>query len=381
MMFSEEQLIEIRRSLHQIPEIGMEEFETSKKLKEIIAQLPQKYLEIKTWQTAIMVKVTGKDTTKTLGYRTDIDGLPVSEATNLPYASKHLGKMHACGHDLHMTIALGILSYFANHQPQYNLIFIFQPAEENESGGKQMYENNALGDWKIDEIYALHDNPQLPVGTIGCCQGTLFAGTCEIHIRFIGKSGHAAYPHLANDMVVCGAQFVTQTQTVVSRNIDPIQAGVITLGHFNAGTTGNVIAGECRIDGTIRALTQENNLLLQKRVCEIAQGIAQSFACEVKIDLHQGGYLPVENNPQTTACFIEYMQQNPDVNFVQTSPAMTGEDFGFWLSKIPGTMFWLGVDCPYALHSEHFNPNEAAIMQGVTSIIGYFKHRQQLLKA
>lgn len=380
-MFSEEQLIEIRRSLHQIPEIGMEEFETSKKLKEIIAQLPQKYLEIKTWQTAIMVKVTGKDTTKTLGYRTDIDGLPVSEATNLPYASKHLGKMHACGHDLHMTIALGILSYFANHQPQYNLIFIFQPAEENESGGKQMYENNALGDWKIDEIYALHDNPQLPVGTIGCCQGTLFAGTCEIHIRFIGKSGHAAYPHLANDMVVCGAQFVTQTQTVVSRNIDPIQAGVITLGHFNAGTTGNVIAGECRIDGTIRALTQENNLLLQKRVCEIAQGIAQSFACEVKIDLHQGGYLPVENNPQTTACFIEYMQQNPDVNFVQTSPAMTGEDFGFWLSKIPGTMFWLGVDCPYALHSEHFNPNEAAIMQGVTSIIGYFKHRQQLLKA
>lgn len=381
MMFSEEQLIEIRRSLHQIPEIGMEEFETSKKLKKIIAQLPQKYLEIKTWQTAIMVKVTGKDTTKTLGYRTDIDGLPVSEATNLPYASKHLGKMHACGHDLHMTIALGILSYFANHQPQYNLIFIFQPAEENESGGKQMYENNALGDWKIDEIYALHDNPQLPVGTIGCCQGTLFAGTCEIHIRFIGKSGHAAYPHLANDMVVCGAQFVTQTQTVVSRNIDPIQAGVITLGHFNAGTTGNVIAGECRIDGTIRALTQENNLLLQKRVREIAQGIAQSFACEVKIDLHQGGYLPVENNPQTTACFIEYMQQNPDVNFVQTSPAMTGEDFGFWLSKIPGTMFWLGVDCPYALHSEHFNPNEAAIMQGVTSIIGYFKHRQQLLKA
>lgn len=380
-MFSEEQLIEIRRSLHQIPEIGMEEFETSKKLKEIIAQLPQKYLEIKTWQTAIMVKVTGKDTTKTLGYRTDIDGLPVSEATNLPYASKHLGKMHACGHDLHMTIALGILSYFANHQPQYNLIFIFQPAEENESGGKQMYENNALGDWKIDEIYALHDNPQLPAGTIGCCQGTLFAGTCEIHIRFIGKSGHAAYPHLANDMVVCGAQFVTQTQTVVSRNIDPIQAGVITLGHFNAGTTGNVIAGECRIDGTIRALTQENNLLLQKRVREIAQGIAQSFACEVKIDLHQGGYLPVENNPQTTACFIEYMQQNPDVNFVQTSPAMTGEDFGFWLSKIPGTMFWLGVDCPYALHSEHFNPNEAAIMQGVTSIIGYFKHRQQLLKA
>ena len=151
--------------------------------------------------------------------------------------------MHACGHDIHMTVALGVLSYFASHRPKYNMTFIFQPAEENASGGMKLYQSGELDEWMPDEIYALHDNPQLPAGTIGCRKGTLFAGTCEIHVKFIGKSGHAAYPHQANDMVVAGAQFVNQIQTIVSRNVDPIQSGVVTLGHFSAGTTGNVISG------------------------------------------------------------------------------------------------------------------------------------------
>lgn len=378
-MFNEEQLIEIRKTLHQIPEIGMQEFETSKKLLEIIEQLPQSFLQVKTWKTAVMVKVQGQKKGHVIGYRTDIDGLPVTERTQLPYASKHPGRMHACGHDLHMTVALGILSYFAINQPLYDMVFIFQPAEENESGGMQMYENDVLGDWLPTEIYALHDNPQLPVGAIGCCQGTLFAGTCEIHVTFKGKSGHAAYPHLANDMVVCGAQFVNQIQSIISRNLDPIQSGVVTLGHFSAGTTGNVIAGTCQIDGTIRALTQENNLKIQKRVRQIAQGIAQSFDCEVDLVLRQGGYLPVENHPETTTCLMDYFKQTPEVTFIETPPAMTGEDFGYWLSKIKGTMFWLGVDSPYPLHSEYFNPNEAAIMQGVKNISAFLTYRQEFL--
>lgn len=376
MALSEPELIQIRRKLHQIPEIGMEEFETQKELLKIIQAMPQDHLEVKTWKTAIMVHVLGTDGSKTIGYRTDIDGLPVTEATGLPYASQHPGRMHACGHDIHMTVALGILSHFAEVKPACNLIFIFQPAEENASGGKQLYESGVLDAWMPDEIYAFHDNPQLPAGAIGCRQGTLFAGTCEIHAHFTGKSGHAAYPHQANDMVVAGAQFVNQIQTIVSRNVDPIQSGVVTLGHFSAGTTGNVIAGECQIDGTIRALTQVNNQLIQKRVRAIAEGVAQSFACKLDLDLHQGGYLPVENNPQTTADFIAYMQQKPEVEFIETAPAMTGEDFGFLISKIPGTMFWLGVESPYSLHSEHLAPKEEAIMKGVTAMVGFLEHRQ-----
>lgn len=376
MSLSETELISLRRKLHQIPEIGMEEHETQALLLQVIQAMPQKWLEIKTWKTAIMVHVSGQKHDYTIGYRTDIDALPVTEATGLPYASKHPGKMHACGHDIHMTVAIGILSYFAEHQPATDLTFIFQPAEENASGGKQLYDAGVLGDWLPNEIYGLHDNPQLPAGTIGCRQGTLFAGTCEIHAHFIGKSGHAAFPQAANDMVVAGATFVTQIQTIVSRNVDPIQSGVVTLGHFAAGTTGNVIAGSAQIDGTIRALTQKNNLKIQQRVRKIAESIAAGFECRLELDLHQGGYYPVENNPQTTASFISYMKNTPEVDYQTTPPAMTGEDFGYLLAKIPGTMFWLGVDSPYSLHSEHLAPNEQAIQKGVSAMIGFILQRQ-----
>ncbi|WP_281164319.1 N-acetyldiaminopimelate deacetylase [Liquorilactobacillus sicerae] len=381
MSLSAENLIAIRRQLHQIPEIGMEEFETQALLLKIIQAMPQTYLQIQTWKTAILVHVQGSQSRYTIGYRTDIDGLPVTEETGLPFSSQHPGKMHACGHDIHMTVALGILSYFAEHQPMTNLVFIFQPAEENASGGKQLYEAGALDEWLPDEIYAFHDNPQLPAGVIGCRQGTLFAGTCEIHAKFIGKSGHAAFPQNANDMVVAGSTFVTQIQTIVSRNLDPIQAGVVTLGHFNAGTVGNVIAGTAQIDGTIRALTQEINLKIQQRVRTIARSIAAGFECQLDLDLHQGGYYPVENDLQTTKSFISYMENAPGVVYQETRPAMTGEDFGFLLSKIPGTMFWLGVESPYSLHSEHLAPNEGAIIKGVTAMIGFLKRRQNEIKS
>ncbi|MCD2256793.1 N-acetyldiaminopimelate deacetylase [Lactobacillus sp. CC-MHH1034] len=374
-MLTEAQLITIRRQLHQIPEIGLEEHETHAFLLQQIQQLPQDFLTIKTYDTAILVHVQGKIGQRTIGYRTDIDGLPVTEATGLPYASKHPGKMHACGHDIHMTVALGLLSSFAAQQPENNFVFIFQPAEENASGGKRLYESGALNEWLPDEIYGLHDNPQLPTGAIGCRMGTLFAGTCEIHITLTGKSGHAAYPHLANDMVVVGAELVTQLQTIVSRNVDPIEGAVVTLGHFNAGTTMNVIAGTAQIDGTIRALTQKMNRHVQERVRQIVHGLEVMYQCQADLKLEQGGYLPVENNPELTANFIDFMKQAPDVTFIETQPAMTGEDFGFLLSKIPGTMFWLGVDSPYALHSDHMAPHEAAIQIGLNAIEPFLRYR------
>lgn len=379
-MLTNDQLIQIRRQLHQIPELGLEEFETQKYLLRVIQKMPQDFLTVKTNHTAILVHVTGRDTSYTIGYRTDIDGLPVTEATGLPYASKHPGKMHACGHDMHMTVALGLLSSFASAQPEHNFLFIFQPAEENASGGKRLYESGALDAWMPDEIYALHDNPQLPTGAIGCCLGTLFAGTCEIHIKLHGRSGHAAYPHLANDMVVVGAELVTQLQTIVSRNVDPIEGAVVTLGHFNAGTTMNVIAGEAQIDGTIRALTQKMNLHVQQRVRDIVHGIEVMYGCQVDLKLEQGGYLPVENDPELTKDFITFMTDQPETEFIETKPAMTGEDFGFMLSKIKGTMFWLGVDSPHALHSDQLAPHEAAIGQGIAAIEPFLRHRDKQVK-
>lgn len=380
MSLTTEELIKIRRDLHQIPEIGLEEFETQAYLLNLISKFNQSFIVIKTVETGILVRVIGSIGGYTIGYRTDIDGLPVTEKTGLPFSSQNEGRMHACGHDIHMTVALGILNYFSENQPTVNMTFIFQPAEENASGGKRLYESGLLDEWMPDEIYAFHDNPQLPAGTIGTRLGTLFAGTCEIHAHLTGKSGHAAYPHQANDMVVAGAQLITQLQTIVSRNVDPIQSGVVTLGQFTAGTTGNVIAGEAQINGTIRALTQEMNLLIQKRVKTICEGIALMYDCEVELNLIQGGYLPVENDDSRTENFIQFMKNDPEVSFIETQPAMTGEDFGFLLSKIPGTMFWLGVDSPYSLHSEFLAPKESAIDVGVLAMVHFLTDRDQQIR-
>ncbi|WP_286135998.1 N-acetyldiaminopimelate deacetylase [Philodulcilactobacillus myokoensis] len=376
---SEKELIQIRRHLHTIPELALHEHQTHDYLMKVIQSFDQSHLTIKTFQqlpTAIMVRVGGSNPKRTVGYRTDIDALPVKEQTGLPFSSHHQNIMHACGHDIHMTVALGVLNYFSIYQPKDNLLFFFQPAEESEYGGKRAYEMGLFHDeWKPDEFYALHDNPNLPAGAIGCRMGTLFAGTTEVNVDLIGKSGHAAYPQDANDMVVAAAEFINQAQTIVSRSINPIQSGVVTFGKMEAGTIRNVIAGKARIEGTIRGLDQAMIKRIDQRLKDIGEGIARSFNCQVNVGLNQGGYLPVQNNPKLTKFFIHHMQSDPAVNFIATKPAMTGEDFGYLLSKFPGTMFWLGVNDTSPLHSATFNPKESAIQKGVNAIVGFMQDR------
>ena len=381
MSLTEDQLIQIRRHLHQIPELALHETQTQAYLKRVIATFPQTYLtchEDSRLPTALLVRVAGRAPQRTIGYRTDIDALPVTEPQSVAVRSQHPGIMHACGHDIHMTVALGVLSYFAQHQPKDNLVFFFQPAEESESGGKRAYDLGLFsGEYQVDEFYGLHDNPDLPTGTIGCRNGTLFAGTTEVNITIHGKSGHAAFPHEANDAVVIAAALILQLQTIVARNVDPTRCGVVTFGKLTAGTIRNVIAGEARLEGTLRGLTQDMLLRLRQRVQEIADGVAVTYQAKIDVTFNQGGYYPVENDPKLTQRFIAYMQRTPQVAFQETRPAMTGEDFGYLLAKIPGTMFWLGVDSPGELHSAAFLPHEAAIMAGVTAITGFLTERMQ----
>ena len=207
--------------------------------------------------------------------------------------------------------------------------------------------------------------------------GTLFAGTTEVNVDINGKGGHAAYPQDANDTVVAAASLIMQVQTIISRNIDPIASGVITLGKVRGGTIRNVIAGHTRIEGTIRGLTQKMIEHIDHRLQAVCDGVAASFGLEVKLGLNQGGYWPVENNPELTRRFIDYMQQAPDVNFIETAPAMTGEDFGYLLAQFPGTMFWLGVEDDSQLHSATLTPNEDAIQKGVDAITGFLNYRMQ----
>ena len=368
-------LIATRRALHQIPELGMEEFKTHAFLMETIEGLLQdcSFSQVRTWETGILVYLTGSAPQKTIGWRTDIDGLPIVEETGLDFKSLQPDRMHACGHDFHMTIALGLLEKMAEQQPKNNLLFLFQPAEENLAGGMLMYEAGAFGDWLPDEFYGLHVRPDLKVGQMATNRATLFAGTCEVKIRFTGKGGHAAFPHTANDALVAASYFVTQVQSVVSRNVDPIEGAVVTFGSMHAGTTNNVITETAFLHGTIRALTQSMSLLVQKRVREIAEGIALSFGVDLEIELNPSGYLPVENNPQLADELMTYFEQVDGVEMIDCPPAMTGEDFGYLLNKVPGVMFWLGVDTPYPLHNPRLSPKEEVLPFAVDKLSDFLK--------
>ena len=365
--------IKIRRDLHLIPEVGLEEYKTRDYLLKIIQQLPQEQLEIKVDETAILVRVKGTEGNRTIGWRTDIDGLPVVEKTDLTFESTHEGRMHACGHDVHMAITLGILTHFSEHPAKDHLVFFFQPAEETVSGAKIYYDKGFLNEWMPDEFYALHVDPNRPVGTIATKEGTLFASTCDLTVDFHGIGGHAAYPQESNDMVVAASQFVNQVQTIVSRNVNPVEGAVVTLGSFHAGTTGNVISDHARIEGTIRALTKDMSYRVQKRFKEIAQGIEMTYQCKVDVDLNMYGYLPVINTPKETEAFVQFMKHRADVHYEEAGTAMTGEDFGYLLDKVPGTMFWLGVDTPYGLHHPQMSPKEEAIPFAIKTVCDFLE--------
>ncbi|WP_179946603.1 MULTISPECIES: N-acetyldiaminopimelate deacetylase [Listeria] len=366
--------IEIRRDLHQIPEIGFEEHKTQKYLLDYIAGLNQEFLEVQTWRTGIFVRVTGRVGAKTIGYRTDMDALPLAEKTGLPFASTHAGAMHACGHDVHMSIALGCLTHFATSQPEQNLVFIFQPAEEGPGGALPILESEEFKAFWPDEIYALHIAPEYKAGQIATKVGLLFANTSELFISFKGRAGHAAYPHLANDMVVCASHFVTQMQTIVSRNIDPMDAAVITVGKISGGDAQNIIAEVAHLDGTIRTAKKETMDVIWTRLRQLARGMEEAFQCEITFT-PGSDYCQVYNHAEETEQFIAFLNREFEGAFIEAPAAMTGEDFGYFLEEIPGCMFWLGVDSPYGLHHAKLNPQEDAIPFAISVLTKFLSEK------
>ncbi|NGQ93642.1 N-acetyldiaminopimelate deacetylase [Brevibacillus sp. SYP-B805] len=365
-----QQFVQIRRDLHQIPEPGFQEYKTQRYLLDYIDTLPQERLAIQTWRTGILVKVSGTNPRRMLAWRTDMDGLPIPEETSYPFRSVHEGYMHACGHDMHMAIALGILTHFAHHPLADDLLFIFQPAEEGPGGAKPLMESEAFASWRPDCVFALHIAPEYPVGTIATRPGILFANTSELFIELTGKGGHAAYPHRANDMVVAASHLVTQLQTIVSRNIDPLDSGVITIGRIEGGTKQNIIAEKARIEGTIRTLSLESMKKIKARIEALVQGIETGFACSATID-YGSNYCQVYNDPALTEEFMQWVQEKRDVTFVSCTEAMTGEDFGYFLAEIPGFLFWLGVNTPYGLHHAKIEPDEQAIEVAIRLVTDY----------
>ncbi|MBX6394300.1 MAG: N-acetyldiaminopimelate deacetylase [Alicyclobacillaceae bacterium] len=369
-------LIAVRRDLHRIPEPGFAEFETQRYLLQFLERLPGERIEVQTWRTGVLVRVKGTAPARTIGYRADMDGLPVEEETGRPFRSVHPGYMHACGHDMHMAIALGILAHFVEHPIRDDLVFVFQPAEEGPGGAKPMLQSREFQRWKPDWMVALHIAPEYPVGTIATKEGILFANTSELFIDLTGRGGHAAFPHRANDMVVAAAHLVVQLQTVVSRNVDPLDAGVVTIGRLEAGTKQNVIAGRARLEGTIRALSMESMRQMKARIEALVKGVEEGFGCRASID-YGANYCQVYNTPELTREFMEWASAEGDVAVVRCEAAMTGEDFGYFLEAIPGFMFWLGVQARHGLHDAQLDPDERAIEVAVRLLTRYFRWKSE----
>jgi N-acetyldiaminopimelate deacetylase len=369
--------VELRRQLHQIPEPGFAEVKTQRLLLDELARLPQERLTVRTWRTGILVHVAGVGggARRKLGYRADMDGLPIAEQTGLPFPSTHPGYMHACGHDFHMAIGMGIVAEFAAKPMQDDLVVLFQPAEEGPGGALPMLAADELADWLPEHIVALHIAPEYPVGTIATKPEILFANTSELFIDLTGRGGHAAYPHLANDMIVAAAQMVGQLQTIVARNINPLDSAVVTIGKIEGGTKQNIIAETARLEGTVRTLSAQSMQLVKSRIEAVVRGIEQSFDCKGAID-YGSNYRQVYNDPALTQQFMDWLRSEHEytgVQLVECTEAMTGEDFGYFLERIPGFMFWLGVDTPYGLHHAKLEPNEAAIDVAIRTVSRYFR--------
>ncbi len=326
--------------------------------------MPQEHIEIKTWRTGILVFVKGENPSKTIGYRADIDGLPITEETGYEYQSRHEGNMHACGHDFHMTIALGSLRRLAENPAADNALFIFQPAEEGPGGAKPLLNSEAFQAWRPDVIFALHIAPDLPVGTVSSREGLLFANTSELFIDLKGKGGHAAYPHQTHDMVVAASYFVTQLQQIVARRVDPLDSAVVTIGKITGGTVQNVIAENARLEGTIRTMSPEAMKKVKANIERLAEGLEIGHECTASID-YGANYYQVHNNGKHVDAFRQISEKVDGVTFQEAPPAMTGEDFGYMLKEIPGFMFWLGVESEYGLHHAKLTPDERALAVGV----------------
>ncbi|WP_322819314.1 M20 family metallopeptidase [Tepidiforma sp.] len=377
-----QQLIADRRHLHQYPELPWQEHRTQQYLLERLHQLGLADVRpiARTGATAL---VQGALPGRCVLWRADIDALPVPEKSGLPFASRHDGVMHACGHDAHMAIALGIAAWAIAHRHQLPgaIRFVFQPAEEASGGAAACIADGVLEHPHVEIALGLHISADIPLGMINLAPGPFFAAPTAFRIEITGRGGHAAAPHQAVDAVVVAAHLITALQTIVSRAIPPTEQAVLTVGKVEAGFRGNVIAESATLSGTIRTYTSPVRDLILRRVEEIATGVCAAFGATFQL-AHETSCPPLVNDPAVTAQVLQHAQTFFGPGRIVGVPTMGAEDMSLFLEARPGCYFWLGArNEAIGIAGRHHDPgfiiDEAALPLGVefaARIIQHFLH-------
>jgi len=360
-----EKIVGLRRDIHREPELG---FGTEKTAEKVLAALDGLPLEIQTGiaENGIVATLRGENDGPTVGLRADMDALPITEDTGLPFSSEVEGKMHACGHDGHTSMLVGAAHALSGMRDRLNgtVKFVFQPAEEREGGGRVMVEEGVAEG--MDSIFALHLWPGLPFGTAATKGGPIMAAADAFEMEVRGSGGHGAMPHLTADTIAITAQVVTALQTLVSREVDPVEPAVLTIGQISSGQAFNIIPETAFLGGTVRTLNPDLRKKMPERIEALARGVAQGMRGDVNLDYHFS--YPVTNNDEEAARRAlgvigdlfgeEHALELPN-------PAMGGEDFSFFLEKVPGAFIWLGVgEDVSGLHTPRFAFDEEILPRG-----------------
>ena len=362
-----------RRWLHGHPELSGQEKETAAYIAAALRSIGLTPTE-QVGGYGVVAVIHGKPGGKCVGLRADFDALSIQEQTGLPFASENPGVSHACGHDMHTAMLLGVAEVLQGMKEAFtgSVKLIFQPSEENatDSGSKRMIADGVLKNPHVDAIFAQHVSPAYPTGSVALNPGPMSASSDRFFITIGGKSSHGSAPETGVDAVVIGAQVVTALQSIVSRSVSPLDSVVLTIGKLTAGSRYNIIAEECVMEGTCRTLNPQVQEQLPARMEAIIKGVAEGMGGTYQFKYHRG-FIPTMNAPEACALVQRTAQTllEPGCVIVPDKTAMIGEDFSFFAHEVPGTLYWLGARKPgspfYPLHSDHFAPDEAAMKTGM----------------
>ena len=355
------QLRDHRRALHRIPEVGENEFKTQAYLINQLKMLAPDDLRLFA-DTGVRAVFRGNGQGRVLAFRSDIDALPVTEATGCSYASEHPGFMHACGHDGHMANLLVFAEWLSEHRNALidDVVLLFQPAEETVGGAKRMIDEGALENPHVDVVYGMHMMPDVPKGKISCCAGPIMAQTCEMDFIIHGKSAHGATPHLGTDAITAMGHLLTLFQTTIARSVDPCQQALLTIGKVSAGTQRNILANRAQMEGIVRTFSNKVYEGLEERIRADLKGIEAAFGVTTEFIKHV--YYPcVDNDPAE----FERVKAILGDTFIQEKPRMTAEDFSYYQLSVPGVFVFCGcMDETHQapLHASTFDFDEESLL-------------------